>query len=196
MPRVRRIYRRDDAARKFRATEAAIWGLAKVMLIKDEVYVSYLLTRYEKKQRDIVKYGVDVSNGDRLVYRHHTKPEVNLGPWKFRINITTRDWMLHVVRQCTWWRRLPGWHQREAEFRDWYVSLLDRVDLSTDASYEQALRVLKCPEEVSGYREIRYPKMDVARQGVEAELSSTNQPPQRIDLKPVAAMAAAGSSAA
>ncbi len=45
------------------------------MLIKDEPYVAYLLTRYEKKQRDIVKYGVDVSNGDRIVYRHHTSPE-------------------------------------------------------------------------------------------------------------------------
>ena len=31
-----------------------IIGLAKVMLIKDEPYVSYLLTRYEKKQRDMV----------------------------------------------------------------------------------------------------------------------------------------------
>ena len=193
---VKGVYKRDSAERRHAATAAAIWNLAKVILIKDEPYVSYLLTRFEKKQRDIVKYGVDVSNGDRLVYRHHTKPEINVGPWKFRMNITTRDWMLNVVRQCKWWRRLPGWHRREAEFRDWYVSLLDRVDLSTDASYEQALRVLKCPEDVSGYREIRYPKMDVARQAVEAEFSSTNKPQQRIDLKPVAAMAAAGSSAA
>jgi len=34
--------------------------------------VSYLLTRYEKKQHDITKYGVDISNGDKLVYKHHT----------------------------------------------------------------------------------------------------------------------------
>ena len=32
------------------------------MLIKDEVYVSYLLTRFEKKQRDIAKYGGDPDN--------------------------------------------------------------------------------------------------------------------------------------
>ena len=51
--------------RTFAATHAAIWNLAKVMLIKDEPYVAYLLTRYEKKQRDIAKYGVDVSNGDK-----------------------------------------------------------------------------------------------------------------------------------
>ena len=53
-------------ATRFAATQAVIWNLAKVMLIKDEPYVSYLLTRYEKKQRDIAKYDVDVSNGDRL----------------------------------------------------------------------------------------------------------------------------------
>ncbi len=64
---------------------AVIWNLAKVMLIKDEPYVSYLLTRYEKKQRDIAKYGVDVSNGDRLVYRHHTSPEFNIGKHRIRL---------------------------------------------------------------------------------------------------------------
>ena len=47
---VRSVYQRDCADRKFAATDAAIWNLAKVMLIKDEPYVAYLLTRYEKKQ--------------------------------------------------------------------------------------------------------------------------------------------------
>ena len=69
-------------------------NLAKVMLIKDEPYVAYLLTRFEKKQRDIVKYGVDVANGDRIVYRHHTSPEFNIGRWRIRLRITTRDWHL------------------------------------------------------------------------------------------------------
>jgi len=80
--KVRGVYRRDTAARGYAATIAVIWNLAKVTLIKDEPYVSYLLTRYEKKQRDIIKYNVDVSNGDRLVYRHHTKPELNLGRFR------------------------------------------------------------------------------------------------------------------
>ena len=48
-----------------------------------------------------------------------------------------------------WWRKLPGWHQREVAFRDWYVGLLDRVNLEQRRSYEQAVRVLKCPEEVT-----------------------------------------------
>ncbi|MDB5353788.1 MAG: indolepyruvate ferredoxin oxidoreductase, partial [Phycisphaerales bacterium] len=165
---VRGVYRRDSAQHQYAATLAAIWNLAKVMLIKDEPYVAYLLTRYEKKQRDIVKYGVDVSNGDRIVYKHHTRPEFNIGKRRFRIPISTSDWHLKIVSHMKWWRKLPGWHQRESAFRDWYVSLLERINLTTD--YDQALRVLKCPEEVTGYREVRYPKQDRVREAIEAEL--------------------------
>jgi indolepyruvate ferredoxin oxidoreductase len=168
--RVRSIYKKDSADRGFAATIAVIWNLAKVTLIKDEPYVSYLLTRYEKKQRDIVKYGVDVSNGDRIVYRHHTRPEFTVGRFRFRLNVTTRDWHLRIVQHMKWWRKLPGWHRREAEFRDWYLGLLDRVNLATDAGYQQALSALKAPEQVTGYREVRYPKQDPVRQRVEAEL--------------------------
>jgi indolepyruvate ferredoxin oxidoreductase len=171
LEQVRKIYRADSATRNFEATEAAIWNLAKVMLIKDEPYVAYLLTRYEKKERDIRKYGVDVSNGDRIVYRHHTSPEFNIGKWRVRLKITTSDWQLKLVRHMKWWRKLPGWHKREVAFRDWYLSLLDRINLTHEASYAQALRVLRCPEEVSGYREVRYPKMDATVRTIDAELS-------------------------
>jgi indolepyruvate ferredoxin oxidoreductase len=113
---------------------------------------------------------VDVLNGDRLKYRHHTNPEFNIGKWRIRIRLTTTDWQLRLVRHMKWWRRLPGWHQREAAFRDWYIGLLDRVSLNTDESYEKAERILRCPEQVTGYREVRYPKMDAVRAAVESEL--------------------------
>jgi indolepyruvate ferredoxin oxidoreductase len=168
---VRGVYRRDSAARGFAATAAAVRNLAKVMLVKDEPYVAYLLTRYEKQQRDIVKYGVDVSNGDRIVYRHHTSPEFHIGRWRIRLRITTRDWHLKLVRHMKWWRKLPGWHRREIDFREWYVGLLDRINLSHDAGYELAMKALTCPEDVSGYREIRYPKQDRVREAVEQAFS-------------------------
>jgi indolepyruvate ferredoxin oxidoreductase len=167
---VRKVYKRDSADRAFAATRQAIWGVAKVMLIKDEPYVAYLLTRYEKKQRDIAKYSVDVANGDRIVYRHHTKPEFHIGQRRVRFNITTTDWMLQIVRRMKWWRKLPGWHARETGFRDWYIGLIDRIDLAND--YQRAVSVLKSYDDVSGYREVRYPKMDRARERVEGELSS------------------------
>jgi indolepyruvate ferredoxin oxidoreductase len=180
MDLVRTIYRRDVVEQKFAATGAAIVYLAKVMLIKDEPYVSYLLTRYEKKQRDIAKYAVDTSNGDKLVYRHHTRPEFVLFGRRFRLNITTTDWMLKLMKHAKFVRKLPGWHAREVAFRDWYIGLLDRLNLSNPTTYAQAVKVLRCPEEVSGYREIRYPKMDLVRRQVEADM--THQPKVEVDV--------------
>src|SRR3954467_15683315 len=102
----RRGSRRDGGVegreRKFAATHATIWNLAKVMLIKDEPYVAYLLTRYEKKVRDLAKYGVDESNGDRLFCPHRTAPEFHIGKWRIRLKITTSDWQLNLVRRMKW----------------------------------------------------------------------------------------------
>jgi indolepyruvate ferredoxin oxidoreductase len=175
---VRTIYKRDNAEELYTATAAAIWNLARVILIKDEPYVAYLLTRPEKKLRDIAKYNVDVANGDQLVYRHHTKPEFNILGRKFRFNITTTDWMLNLARHCKWWRKIPGWHARENAFREWYISLLDRVDLSTPTAYEVAVKALKTPEAATGYREVRYPKMEEAQRQAEALLQSKPVPSQ------------------
>ncbi len=170
---VRSVYKQDSAAKNFAATQAALWGIAKVMLIKDEPYVAYLLTRYEKKVRDIAKFGVDESNGDRIVYRHHTSPEFNIGNWRVRLKLTTTDWQLKLVAGMKWWRKLPGWHIRETGFRDWYLGLLNRVKLSTDDGYAQAIKVFKCCDDVSGYREVRYPKMTAVKAAIEQELQPT-----------------------
>lgn len=192
--RVRDIYRADTPAHGYKATVAVIWNLAKVMLIKDEPYVSYLLTRYEKKQRDIAKYGVDVANGDRLVYKHHTNPEFVIAGRRIRFKITTRDWQLKLVSRMKWWRHLPGWHQREAAFRDWYIGLLDRINLMDD--YGLALRVLSCPERVSGYREVRYPKMEAVRNEIESLLTQSPPAPVEGARQSVPAQAPAGAGQA
>jgi indolepyruvate ferredoxin oxidoreductase len=189
--KVRQIYRRDRADRGFAATQAVILNLAKVTLIKDEPYVSYLLTRYEKKQRDAAKYNLDILNGDRLTYRHHTSPEFNIGRFRIRLRLTTTDWQLNIVRRMKWWRKLPGWHKRETAFRDWYVGLLERVSLNTDEAYEKAVRILRCPEQVSGYREIRYPKMDAVMAAIEGEL----HPPTKTDAAAATAMPGVPASA-
>ncbi|MGN6506920.1 MAG: DUF6537 domain-containing protein [Tepidisphaeraceae bacterium] len=165
---VRGVYRRDSADQKYAATQAVIFNLAKVMLIKDEPYVAYLLTRYEKKVRDMQKFGVDEANGDRIIYKHHTSPEFPIGPYRLRLKITTTDWMLNIVRRLKALRHLPGWHKREVEFREWYIGLLNRVDLTTLPAYEKSVQILRVAEDVKGYREVRYPTMDTARASVDA----------------------------
>jgi indolepyruvate ferredoxin oxidoreductase len=173
---VRGIYRRDSADQKYAATHAVIWNLAKAMLVKDEPYVAYLLTRPEKKQRDIQKYNVDVANGDGISYRWHNVPEIPIPlVGKVRLNVTTRPWMHRVLRHFKFVRQLPGWHKREFGFRDWYVELLGRVNLSDATHYRRAVEALKCVEEVTGYREVRYPKMEAAKQKVEQILAEEHK---------------------
>jgi indolepyruvate ferredoxin oxidoreductase len=168
---IRSIYKRDSKSRGYGATLAAIWGLAKVMLIKDEPYVAYLLTRWEKKQRDNAKYNIDKSNGDRIIYRHHTKPDLGIGKWRFRLNITTTDWQLRLVRHMKWWRKLPGWHAKEVQMRDWYMALVAKVELGSTEAYDRAVQWLNGVLDVTGYREVRYPKQDRYLAAVEAEMA-------------------------
>lgn len=163
------------------ATRAVVWNLHKVMAIKDEIYVAHLLTSEEKHRRDRARYQVDPARGDRLEYRHLNRPQFTLLGREVAWDMKTRDWMLNLMKRMRWLRRvLPDWHRREREFRDWYVSLLPRfTDLATDASrYRTFLKVLQLPESVTGYREIRYPKMDAARRQAEIWLAELADQPQ------------------
>ncbi len=169
---LREVYRKDSSGRNYAATQAAIINLAKVMLIKDEPYVAWLLTRPEKLERDIQKYNIDIPNGDRVKYVHHTRPEIPLGPWRIRLNIKTRNWQLRLMTRARFLRKLPSWHKREKAFRDWYIELLKQIDLGGDVNYHKWLKILNCPEQVTGYREIRYPKMTETQLQVQELLQS------------------------
>ncbi|MFT3786396.1 MAG: thiamine pyrophosphate-dependent enzyme [Tepidisphaeraceae bacterium] len=168
---IRSLYRRDSADQKYLATHAAIWNLAKLMLIKDEMYVSYLLTRPEKKLRDYAKYNIDLSNGDELRYRRTNCPEIPLFGKKIRLKIHPKEWQYKLMAKFKFVRAIPGWHRKEKQFRDWYAGLIDKLDLTTDRGYQTALKVLNAPAEVTGYREIRYPKQDLIQREVESLLS-------------------------
>ncbi|MCG3179713.1 MAG: hypothetical protein BIFFINMI_02054 [Phycisphaerae bacterium] len=169
---VSEVYRKDDAGQGFRATRAALWELHRHMCIKDEIYVAGLLTSEEKFRRDRERYNVDPSRGDRLRYRFHTRPEFDFGRFKVRLRISTRPWQLRLVSKCRWLRPLlPAWHRREKEFRDWYIALVERFAYADEAEYDRFCRALECTREVTGYREVRYPKMRDARRQAERILN-------------------------
>ncbi len=168
---VRGVFVRDNAARDFAATRSVIWNLAKVMLIKDEIYVAHLLTNPEKLERDRERYHVDSSRGDSISYRHINRPRFEFGPFHFEFDIRTRNWQLDLMKRLRFLRRLlPGWHGAEKEFRDWYSREVGAFDPANAAEYEAWLSVLRCPEQVRGYRLIRHPKQEVARHAAEAVL--------------------------
>jgi len=144
------------------------------MLIKDEVYVAHLLTSEEKLQRDKEYYNVDEANGDRIKYVHLNRPHFTVMGLDIETDIDTRNWQLNIMKRMKFLRRwLSQWHAKEKAFREWYITQVVDTFAPTDAEdYENHVRALECVEEVRGYRAIRYPKMEHAKQTVEKLLTT------------------------
>ena len=172
--RLLRLHAKDSAAHGYAATEAALWNLHRVMAIKDEVYVAYLLSSEEKYEQDRDRYNVRPELGDRMIHRHLNRPEFTFGKRTLRFKLKSRPWMLRLMRRGKFLRRLlPAWHARERAFRSWYFDLADQFAAPADpASYATWLKILRLPEEATGYREVRYPRMELARKRAEEMLSS------------------------
>jgi indolepyruvate ferredoxin oxidoreductase len=177
---VEQVFRQDSAAQDYAATRAVIWNLHKAMIIKDEVYVAHLLTSEEKTRRDNHRYHVDETRGDKIIYHHLNRPEFNIAGKNIRFKFSPKKWMLNTMKHFRWLRQvMPQWHSREREFREWYIALVERFVQSAITSQPSAdsygawVQALRCVEEVRGYREIRYPKMDEAKRKVEALLSTS-----------------------
>ena len=170
--KIKQINTHDSEVYNYRATKAAIRYLHKVMLIKDEVYVAHLLTSEEKLERDRELYKVDTKNGDKIKYVHLNRPHFTVMGLDFETDIDTRNWQLNLMKRMKFLRRwLSQWHAKEKAFREWYITRVIDTFAPTDAeAYEKHLQALECAEEVRGYREIRYPKMEAAKRTVEGLL--------------------------
>lgn len=161
-----KIFEKDSVRRGYEATRAAIENLHRVLLIKDEVYVAHLLTSSEKYERDRETYRLGPK--DRIQYVHMNRPRFTVFGRDFEFDVRARDWMLKIMKHARFLRRLlPQWHAREREFARWYQDeavggfLLDEFP-----DYESAVAALRAPEEVRGYREIRYEKIAPAMEKV------------------------------
>jgi indolepyruvate ferredoxin oxidoreductase len=173
---VEKIYAKDSAQFDYAATKAVIWNLHKAMVIKDEIYVAHLLTSEEKTRRDQHRYHVDTERGDRIVYHHLNRPEFNLFGRDFRFKMSPKKWQLNLLKHLRWLRRvMPAWHRREREFRDWYINLVESFHYEDRAAYDRYVKALRCVEEVRGYREVRYPKMEETRRKAEGLFSQSKR---------------------
>lgn len=172
LAKVEQVHEKD--IEDYRATIATIKYLHKVMLIKDEVYVSHLLTSKEKFARDKIRYNVDEKNGDKIKYLHLNRPHFTVMGFEIEHDIDTRNWMLHIMKRMKFLRGwLSKWHAKERAFRDWYIrEVIDTFSSDSDVDYEKHVQAIECVENVRGYREVRYPTMDAAKQLVESLLST------------------------
>ncbi len=174
--RVRRVFLTDHEEYGFQATKAVVWNLAKLMLVKDEFYVAHLLTSYEKLRRDRQRYNVNPSNGDRIRYKRVFHPRF----FGKQIDIRVPHWTLFMLKRMRWMRNvLPWYHREDRTFLKWYEDIVDDFAFNDRAGYAQYLEILRCPENVTGYAEIRWPKMDDARARADqmlADVRKSRQP--------------------
>jgi indolepyruvate ferredoxin oxidoreductase len=179
------LHGRDTKNFNFAATQAALWNLHRVMAIKDEVYVAWLLSSEEKYERDRERYNVHPELGDKLIHRHLNRPEFVIAGRTIRFKMRTRPWLLRLMRRAKFLRRLmPAWHAKEKEFRDWYFDLADQFVAPHGAeAYATWLKVLRLPEEATGYREVRYPRMAKARERAEELLAGLGETSVRAEAK-------------
>jgi len=171
---VLQTFRRDRLDWGYRATRAVIWNAFKVIAIKDEVYVSDLLTRDEKREEDARRFNIDPALGDRVSYRHFNRPEFVVWGKRVRWDMITKDWQLEVMKRLHFLRRwLPGWHAQERRFRDLYMTMAQSFDPSDEKSYEFWLHRLRMPEQVKGYRDVRRPKLEEVLKIYESDLTKS-----------------------
>jgi indolepyruvate ferredoxin oxidoreductase len=167
-----KVHQADSAAQGWAATKAALRQAFKVMAIKDEVYVSQLLISPDKYADDARRFNVNLAAGDRIVYKHYNRPSFSLLGREFSFDLESRDWQLKIMSKMGFLRRLlPAWHAKERAFRDWYLELAGQFQWQTQEQYQAWVELLSLPEEVRGYRDVRYPGMTAARQKAEALLA-------------------------
>jgi indolepyruvate ferredoxin oxidoreductase len=166
--RIRRVFLADQQHHDFQATRAVVHNLARLMLIKDEFYVSYLLTSYEKLRRDRQRYNVNPANGDRIKYRRVFHPRF----FGRQVDIRLPHWCLYVIRNLRFLRRPMFWHRlRERRFLRWYERLVDGFCSADEAAYDRYVELLQLPDSVRGYAEFRWPKMKEVRDRADQILS-------------------------
>ena len=127
-------------------------------------------------------------------YRHLTRPHFRLLGRDFRPDLKTRDWQLRILSRMKFLRRLfaSWWHRDEVDFREWFADLVQAFDGGTDRiPYETWVELLSLPEEVRGYRIVRTPKREAARERAETLLPTTAAAAQHLQAVAGEAVAAA-----
>ena len=165
---IKTVYRKDRAEYGFAVTRSVVWNLYKLMLIKDEFWVSHVLTSYEKQRRDHHRYNVNPANGDRIKYKRIFHPRI----FGVMVSLPMPHWMMYAMKQLKFVRRyLPMFHREDRNFLRWYRRLLEGMSYRNEREYQQFLSAIACVDQVKGYREYRTPTMEKARREAEAILS-------------------------
>jgi len=81
------------------ASKSSVSFLPKVMLIKDQINVAYLLTSAKKIMKDRLRYNIHSDNDDKIKYRHYNRLEFRIFGSDIKFNIRTFNWQLKIIKK-------------------------------------------------------------------------------------------------
>ena len=139
---VGKVFAHDSVEDGFAATAAAVHNLAKAMLIKDGPFIAELATSPEKLARDRKKYNIHPTNGDRVSYKHYLNSVLRVGSRRIPYSLTVPHWMLRVLRQMRYLRKLPTWRRTEKAFLARYEKKVQAFAPTNHAEYLKGLAEL------------------------------------------------------
>lgn len=141
--------------------KVAVRTLARTYWVKDEVYVSHLMSSPLKKKTDQQRYR---QLGTKFKVIHLNRPSFDVLGKKIEFDFSPTRWMLKIMRHLRILRVLmPSWHKLEKQIAvEIRKELLAIGKVSTEKRWEK----LKQLENIKGYREVRYKK---ARQVLSVE---------------------------
>ncbi|MCC7409043.1 MAG: 2-oxoacid:acceptor oxidoreductase family protein [Phycisphaeraceae bacterium] len=169
------VLEKDLPRRDLALTRAVAWNLARVMLIKDEIFVAAMSSdpHHRRQQRRRLGLSPHGKRGEpRLRLRHVHHPQLRWRGHVYRLPpIRTRPWHLRLLARLRPLRGLLLARPTETRFRDWYESLLAKISVEGAGDYERWLTVLSVPASVTGFRAVRDGKILAARRRAEESLA-------------------------
>ncbi len=177
--RIRRIYAAERSVADYPVTRAVIDELSRALLIPDPIYLARNAVDIERLRSLERLYRLDRPAGERL--KVYLRGRV---PWRFARAVVGEHWRLgplgcRVVARLGLLRRLPGWWERQAEYRDWVVGLVDQCALELPERSSLWLEVFRQLSRVRGSGESRRLMIRRVRAAVDSilELGGTRVAP-------------------
>ncbi len=134
-------------------TAIAVRALAKTYWIKDEVFVSHLMTSPVKKATDRARYS-KLGTGFKVV--HINRPAFDIAGKKIEFDFSPSRWMLKIMRRLRILRVLmPSWHSQERQIAQ---SIRSKILAMNTVSPGERRHQLVDLDNIKGYRDVRYAK--------------------------------------
>ena len=157
-------------------THAAIAGLARAMLIPDEVYLAALLTAPIRYRRDRQRLNLSIEQGDRISYIHILRPEFDLFKRRIAFTLTLGERALKTIARLHILRRIrPGWYRTQRDFRDLYLQTLsDLPKAQSESAYRHAIQIAQVTDNILGRGDVRRDSVQSARRKLEKLIAGSD----------------------